>query len=202
MVVLADEAGAAPPVFEPGPDPSRPGPPVIRRLTTAGASKEVLTQIRALLDDAFDGELSEEDWQHTVGGWHVVVEEDGVVVAHAAVVPRDLHLGERPVQAGYVEGVATTPARRGRGLGSKAVLEVNEIVRERFELGALSTGLAGFYGRLGWEVWRGPTFVRVGSRLVRTADEDGGVMVLRFGPTAEVDLDLAISCESRPGDDW
>lgn len=175
---------------------------MIRRFATAAASNGLLGQIRALLDDAFGGDFSEEDWQHTVGGWHVVVEEDGVVVAHAAVVPRQLHVGERPVRAGYVEGVATAPDRQGRGLGSQAILEVNEIVRERFELGALSTELAGFYGRLGWDLWRGPTFVRDGSALVRTADEDGGVMVLRFGPTAELDLDLAISCEARPGDDW
>jgi hypothetical protein len=37
---------------------------------------------------------------------------------------------------------------------------------------------------------------------VRTPEEDGGIMVLRFGATATLDLTAAISCEARAGDDW
>ena len=70
------------------------------------------------------------------------------------------------------------------------------------DLGALSTGSPGFYGRLGWERWRGPTYVRRGDDLVRTPDEDAGIMVLRFGPSAGVDLAAPISSEARAGDDW
>ena len=75
-------------------------------------------------------------------------------------------------------------------------------VLEEYELGALSTGENNFYARFGWETWRGPTFVRTGSGLERTADGEGGVMVLRAGPSAGVDLDAAISCEWRSGDVW
>lgn len=174
----------------------------IRRLTSATAPDRLLSEIRALLDQAFAGELTDDDWQHTVGGWHVVAEEDGSIVAHAAVVDRVLHVGDRPVRAGYVEGVATAPDRRRQGLGSRVMREVADVVGHGHELGALSTELVGFYRRLGWELWRGPTFVRHGADLVRTEDEDGGVMVLRCGPTADIDLDDPISCESRPGDDW
>lgn len=174
----------------------------IRRIVPAAAPDLLLSEIRDLLDQAFGGGFSDEDWQHTLGGWHVVAEEDGAIVSHAAVVERILHLGDRPVRAGYVEGVATAPDRQGRGLGSRVMLEVAGIVRERFELGALSTELAGFYGRLGWELWRGPTYVRQGGGLVRTEDEDGGVMVLLCAATAGTDLDGPIACEARPGDDW
>ena len=81
--------------------------------------------------------------------------------------------------------------------------EVSERLRNgSFEMGALSTGRPGFYTRLGWERWRGPTFVRRGSQSCRTEDEDDGVMVLRFGPSAAIDLTASISCESRRGDDW
>ena len=70
-------------------------------------------------------------------------------------------------------------------------------------LGALSTGAHAFYGRLGWERWRGPTYVRTsGGAIERTEDEDDGVMVLRFGPSADLDLTLPICCEDRPGDAW
>ncbi len=44
--------------------------------------------------------------------------------------------------------------------------------------------------------------MRTGGQLVRTEDEDDGIMVLRFGPSQEADLTAPISCDSRPGDDW
>jgi hypothetical protein len=55
---------------------------------------------------------------------------------------------------------------------------------------------------MGWERWRGPTYVRRGPDLVRSADEDDGVMVLRQGPSQALDLTDAISCPGRAGDDW
>ena len=53
-----------------------------------------------------------------------------------------------------------------------------------------------------WERWRGPTFVRQGGTVLRTPAEDDGVMVLRFGPSRSIDLNAAICCEARQGDDW
>ncbi len=44
--------------------------------------------------------------------------------------------------------------------------------------------------------------LRSGDRLVRTAGEDEGLMVLRFGPSLNLRLTDAIVCESRSGDDW
>jgi aminoglycoside 2'-N-acetyltransferase I len=75
-------------------------------------------------------------------------------------------------------------------------------VRSTFELGVLSTGLWDFYERCGWERWRGPTFVRHGDGIVRTEDDDDGIMVLRFGRSRSADLTAAITCERRAGDDW
>lgn len=155
-----------------------------------------------MLDEAFEGEFSDEDWGHTVGGWHVVAAEGTTVVSHAAVVPRVLQVAGHPLRTGYVEGVATLPGRQREGLGSLVLEEGTRLVRRRFELGALSTGRHDFYGRLGWERWQGPTFVRHGDALERTEEEDDGVMVLRFGPSEVIDLTAPISCESRPGDDW
>jgi aminoglycoside 2'-N-acetyltransferase I len=156
--------------------------------------------VRPLLDDAFGGRFDDTDWAHALGGWHVVVRDCGTVVAHAAVVPRELHVDGRPVDAGYVEAVATAPGRQGEGLGTLAMREVDRLVRRHHQLGALSTGAHGFYERLGWERWGGPTYVRRGDELVRTPEEDEGIMVLRVAPG--VRLGAAISCEARTGDDW
>ena len=174
----------------------------IARFTTADAYGECLSQIRRLLFTAFNETFTEQDWEHALGGWHVVVNEGGVVIAHAAVVPRVLEVAGRPFHTGYVEGVATHPARQREGLGSQTMGEVSQLLRSEFEMGALSTSVHDFYERLGWKRWHGPTYVRHGSELVRTEEEDDGVMALPFGPSENIDLTASIACERRLGDNW
>lgn len=173
-----------------------------RVAATYELSDHELRSIRALMDGAFAGSFSDDDWDHTIGGAHVIVELDGQLVAHAAVITPVLDVGGRTLRCGYVEGVATLPARERRGFGSLAVREVDVLIRQGFDLGALSTHSHTFYERLGWKRWRGPSYVRGGSRVLRTADEDDGLMVLLFGNTASLDLALPITCEARSGDDW
>jgi aminoglycoside 2'-N-acetyltransferase I len=174
----------------------------LRVLTTGEATTALLGAIRHMLDDAFDGAFTEDDWDHALGGWHVVVTDGADVVSHAAVVTRVLEVAGRPFHTGYVEAVATATARQSEGLGSRAMATATDVVRCEFELGALSTGSHHFYERLGWERWRGPTYVRCGEHAVRTPDEDDGVMVLRFGASAGIDLRAPVSCDARIGDDW
>lgn len=147
-------------------------------------------------------EFTDKDWDHAVGGLHFLLEEGETIVAHASVVERELHTGGRRLVTGYVEAVATRPMHQRRGHGSALMREVGEYIDETFELGALDTGSSAFYERLGWVVWKGPTFVRTDSGLIRTADEDGQVLV-RLTPTSpELDLSAPISCDWRPGDVW
>jgi aminoglycoside 2'-N-acetyltransferase I len=57
--------------------------------------------------------------------------------------------------------------------------------------------------RLGWERWRGPSYVRAANgTMTRSADEDGGIMILRCTPSRGVDLTATIACDERPGDSW
>jgi len=167
----------------------------------------VVPSVRSMVVEAFaadkvHGAFDDDDWEHGMGGWRVVLVEDGAPVSTAAVVRRLLQVGGRPFQTGYVEAVATRRGRQGEGLGSRVMERATGIVRERFEMGALGTGRYRFYERLGWERWRGPSFVRRGDELVRTPEDDDGLMVLRFGASADVDLTAPIACEERPGDDW
>ncbi len=94
--------------------------------------------------------------------------------------------------------MGTVGHRQGEGLGSIVMSEASALVGTRFDLGALSTGRHRFYERLGWERWHGPTFVRREHDVVRTKEEDDGVMVLRFGPSRDIDLGATISCEAVP----
>lgn len=174
----------------------------LRSFTTAEASPETLRAIRLLMHDAFEGHFAEEDWDHTTGGRHLVIYEEGVLASHAAVIERVIEVAGRRFRTGYVEGVGTSPALQSRGLGSIAMGAANDYIRSHFELGALGTDAHRFYERLGWERWLGPTYVRRGTGLERTAEEDDGIMVLRFGPSRDARLDASISCEERPGEDW
>jgi aminoglycoside 2'-N-acetyltransferase I len=173
----------------------------VRVLPTTEAAPDVLAASRALMDLAFD-EFTDDDWAHALGGHHVVVADGGTLIAHAAVVPRTIEVADRTWAAGYVEAVGTRPDRQGQGLGSRVMAEIAAVVRARFELGVLSTGEYHFYERLGWEHWQGATYVRDGATRHRTPDEDAGIMVLRVGPSAGLDLTASITCETRAGDDW
>ncbi len=152
-------------------------------------------------DDA-DEAFGEDDWEHALGGVHVVLDLDGRIVAHAAVVERELHVAGVPLRAGYVEAVATAPALQGQGLGTRVMEEVGSVIRGDFELGALGTGHHHFYERLGWQTWQGPAYVRLGSGDRRTSDEEGYILVLLPATTPPIDLSAAISCDWRPGDVW
>ncbi len=174
---------------------------VVRVLDTEPVAP-LVSELRQVLRDAFEGDFSDDDWAHTLGGCRVVALDGEALVSHAAVVPRTIRAGDRAFRAGYVEGVATRPDRQREGLGAAVMAEVATVLRTQFELGVLSTSSHAFYQRHGWERWEGPTFVRTGGQLVRTEDEDDGIMVLRFGPSENTDLTAAISCDSRTGDDW
>ena len=179
----------------------------IRRLPTHGLTAAQTEAIRKLLWAAFaedvHGGFTEDDWQHSIGGMHFFAEAGGGIVSHASVVERDVRVGGRPLRTGYVEAVATAPTHRRRGFATAVMRSVNEYVARNFELGALGTGSQPFYERLGWRIWRGPSFVRTASGPTPTPEEDGYIMVLET-PTSPDDLDWSaeISCEWRPGDVW
>jgi aminoglycoside 2'-N-acetyltransferase I len=178
----------------------------LREVVTGDLTNAEIDEIRALLFAAFvddeHGGFTEDDWQHSIGGTHFILTSDGRIVCHASVVKRELHVAGTPLQTGYVEAVATAPDVQGLGYGSAVMRSVNEHVTANFELGALGTGSQAFYERLGWQIWRGPSFVRTGRGEERTADEDGYILVLPTATSPALDLSAPISCEWREGDVW
>jgi aminoglycoside 2'-N-acetyltransferase I len=176
----------------------------VRLVPTEELIEAEVAALRELVWNAFADDpepFTDEDWGHAVGGLHFILEEDGTVAAHASVVERELHTSGHRLATGYVEAMATRRDLQGRGHGSTMMREVGEYIDRTFQLGALG-GDPAFYERLGWVVWKGPTFVRTESGLIRTPEEDGFVLV-RLTPTSpELDLSAPISCEWRSGDVW
>lgn len=179
--------------------------PEVRATSSADLSVAELDALRSLFDAAWPGKggrFTELDFQHAIGGVHLVVEEGPAIVAHASVVSRHLNTGGVDLATGYVEAVATRPDRQGRGLATAVMRRVNDLIDRRYELGALDTGIPRFYEQLGWETWRGPTAVRPTSGpALRTPEEDGAVMVRRVRDR-ELDLEQLITCDWRDGDVW
>ncbi|MBA2718192.1 MAG: GNAT family N-acetyltransferase [Chloroflexi bacterium] len=187
-------------------DQGRGAGPRVRRLASDVLTADEIAEIRALMTAAFgdddEDRFDNTDWEHALGGSHVVVDLDGRIVGHAAVVERELHIAGRSIRTGYVEAVATAPDRQGSGVGTLAMEVIGSIIAAGYELGALGTGSHHFYERLGWRTWRGPSFVRTAAGDQETPDDDGYIMVLLTPTTGPLDPTSTISCDWRPGDVW
>jgi aminoglycoside 2'-N-acetyltransferase I len=138
-----------------------------------------LAEIRALMEAAFDGDFSEEDWDHTVGGVHVLLYDAEGLAAHGSVVMRRVLHGGRFCRVGYVEGVAVRADRRRQGLGGRVMGALERVVDGAYEFGALSASDAGaaLYLSRGWRRWTG-RIEGVGPQgLVHLPDEEGSVFL-------------------------
>jgi aminoglycoside 2'-N-acetyltransferase I len=177
----------------------------IRRATSDELTGEELAALHALFDASWpdaDDRFTQDDFDHAMGGVHFLIEADGAIVSHASVVERRLEAGGVPLRTGYVEGVATLPGHRGLGHATAVMQAAGRHIDETFELGALGTEIHAFYGRLGWVVWEGPTFVRTEDGLVPTPEEDGYVLFRLTPSSPTLDPSAPISCEWRSGDVW
>ncbi|WNV77419.1 GNAT family N-acetyltransferase [Geodermatophilus sp. DSM 44513] len=174
----------------------------VELVPTASLRPGALAVVRRLVDEAFAGDFGDSDWQHALGGLHALAWQDGGLVGHGAVVPRRLLHGGRELRTGYVEAVAVAPAHRRRGVTSAVVAALEDVVRDAYDLGALSASDDGaaLYAARGWLPWRGPTSVLGPAGPLRTPEDDGGVFVLP-GPVT-LDLDGSLTCDWRDGDVW
>jgi GNAT superfamily N-acetyltransferase len=108
----------------------------VRTAHTADLDAATLEAVRALLDDVFD-DLTDQDFEHALGGVHALVWEGAELVGHASVIQRRLLNGGRALRTGYVEGVGVRAGQRGRGYGTAMMDALERVVRGAYELGAL-----------------------------------------------------------------
>lgn len=111
-----------------------------------------------LVRDAFGTSFRTHDWLHGVDGVHVLVTDNGALIAHASVVPRTLWHNDHEFSTGYVESVAVRADQQGRGLGRVIMDHAESIIVERHDIGALNAvdTAAAFYAARGWQQWTGP----------------------------------------------
>lgn len=168
---------------------------------TAGLSREELSAVRDLIFGVFD-DVDEDDWDHCLGGMHVLLWDAGQLLGTGSVVQRQLVHQDRVFRTGYIEGVAVRGDRRRQGLGSAVMFELERIVESAYDLGALSStdeGLA-LYEARGWRRWRGPTYAMTPDGMVRTPADDDAVFVWPLAASVDVAGDLI--CDFRAGHYW
>lgn len=178
------------------------GMTVIRTAHSADLDPAVRDAARQLLAEVFEGDFTDQDWDHSLGGIHALVWEGGELIGHAALVQRRLLHGGRALRAGYVEAVGVRADRQGQGHGAALMATLERVVRRAYDLGGLSAtdNAIGFYLARGWRQWEGPTYALTPTGVARTADEDGGVFVL---PVAvRLDLSGELTCDWRDGEPW
>jgi aminoglycoside 2'-N-acetyltransferase I len=169
---------------------------------TAHLSPVARRAARSLVEHAFAGDFGDDDWDHALGGLHALVHDGGTLVAHGALVQRRVLHGGRTLRAGYVEAVAVHPGLRRRGYASSVMAALEAVVRDAYDIGALSATDDGalLYRARGWQPWRGTTWALTPSGRMRTPEDDDAVFVLPAG--AAPDLLGELTCDWRDGDLW
>ena len=169
---------------------------------TSDLDRATLDAARGLLEEAFEGDFSDDDWEHALGGIHALAWEGGELVGHASLVQRRLLHRGRALRTGYVEGVGVRRDRRRRGHAAALMEALEGVLRRAYDLGALGATDDGapLYEVRGWRRWEGLTSALTPSGLVRTPDADGAVYVLPLA--VALDLRGELTCDWRDGDVW
>jgi aminoglycoside 2'-N-acetyltransferase I len=173
----------------------------LRTAHTADLAGPDRAAIRALLDGAF-GNMTDDAFDNALGGMHTLAYDDGQLIGHASVVQRRLLHAGRALRTGYIEGVAVRADRRRAGHGALMMAELERVVRDGYDLGALGASEDGarLYTARGWQRWRGPSAALTPDGIRYTTKSDGWIYVLPV--TAELDLDGELICDWRPGSLW
>jgi len=140
-------------------------------------------------------------WHGSWPSWTVVVDKQGVVEAHVAVVDRVVTVGNEPVRVAGVQNVFVIPRSRGRGL-AKVVMKkaVSEASYRGFECGLLfcQPELRKVYAACQWQLLPRERIVRV--------DESGQQVEL---PTGNIAMYFPLTRSCLPsgiiqlqGNDW
>ena len=163
----------------------------LRRLRTMELTTAEIVEIRRLLDAAFGDDeeerFTEADWDHSVGGVHFVLDDDGSIVSHASVVERELHIAGQPFRTGYVEAVAKQAGPPGRGVRDDRHARRHGVRARDVRARRVGHRRAALLRATGLNDWAGPSNVRTNDGERRTLDEDGYIMVLLTPRSATVD---------------
>lgn len=172
----------------------------IKVFDSSALSPSLREEIIALCNRAYEEDLGPL-FETFTGAVHLLGYCESILVSHALWVTRYLQAGAGPLmRTAYVEALATEAGYRGRGYAAVLLKQLIGKVQD-YDLAALSPSDAGYYQRLGWELWRGPLFIRANGEL-EASPEDEEVMIYRLPKTPALDITDPLSAEWREGELW
>ena len=169
---------------------------------TADLDKKTLQAARTLLEQVFEDELSDHDWEHALGGIHALAWSGSTLVGHASVIQRRLIHAGKALRTGYIEGVGVAATHRRQGYASAMMTALERVIKGAYELGALGAtdDAAHMYATRGWLKWQGTTWATTPHGTIRTQEEDDCIYV--YPVTSLVDITGPLTCDWRDGDVW
>ncbi|WP_427919820.1 GNAT family N-acetyltransferase [Streptomyces sp. cg40] len=173
----------------------------MRTAHTADLTPADLRAARALLDAAFAGDLTDQDFEHGLGGLHALLADEDGLVAHGSVVMRRVRYRGRWLRVGYVEGVGVRPDARRRGHGGRIMAELERIVDHAYDVGLLGASDDGarLYTARGWRLWGGKISALGPDGIVHLPEEEDSTYV-RPALAGPLDLDADLLFDWRDGD--
>jgi aminoglycoside 2'-N-acetyltransferase I len=170
---------------------------------TSARTEELSADTRAAIIHVCRTAFQEDDFLRLFsyipsGGTHVLAYHEQELVGHAVATTRWLQPEGLPLlRTAYIDAVATLSAYQGQGIGSRVMRHLATVIAE-YEIACLETDRMSFYGRVGWEAWRGPLAGRKADELVPTLEQKG-IMILRLERTPPLDVDglLIINYDGR-----
>lgn len=141
-------------------------------------SETELVAIKLMLEQAFEGDFADSDWEHTFSGIRFIGSLEDEVICHGALIPRQIWLDGVPKTVGYLEGLAVLPSQQGKGFGSELMFSITEYAIANYEFSMLSSGLKQFYRKFGWQDFLGHSYVKVAGESIPTYEEDSELMFL------------------------
>ncbi|MFJ9899028.1 GNAT family N-acetyltransferase [Streptomyces sp. NPDC091280] len=173
----------------------------MRTAHTADLTPADLRAVRVLLDAAFAGDLTDQDFEHGLGGVHALLADEDGLVAHGSVVMRRVRHRGRWLRVGYVEGVGVRPDARRRGYGGQVMAELERIVDHAYDVGLLGASDDGarLYTARGWRLWGGRISALGPDGIVHLPEEEDSTYV-RAALAGPLDLDAELLFDWRDGD--
>lgn len=168
---------------------------------TSEFDPSVLAMCRDLLYVVFD-DMTNDDWEHALGGVHTIAWHGTSIIGHASVTQRRLMHRGQALRTGYVEGVGVDPSWHRHGIGGQMMAALERIFTDAYDIGALgaSDEAVAFYEHRGWVKWLGATSALTPVGVVRTPDEDDCIFVWPGDQAMNIADEL--TCDWRDGDVW
>ena len=159
--------------------------------------------IYQLLYQVFEQDFSLADFDHALGGMHILAYQNDQIIGHVAIVQRSVIADRSPYRIGYIEGLGVAEAYRRQGIGRKLMEQSGYIIANSYDFGLLSASEEGLplYQSLGWKIWSGELYESTIDSYQRSLEDEGSVLFLA-GATQDIAATSPLYCDYRSGDQW